>query len=109
MTTEPTDVVVALSTLPPAQAESIAETLVGERLAACVNLVAPVRSIYRWDGAIQKDAEILAVIKTTAARVDALIARLREIHPYQVPELIVLPIERGLPAYLDWVRAETAA
>jgi periplasmic divalent cation tolerance protein len=104
-----TSVVVALSTLPPTQAESIAEVLVGERLAACVNLVAPVRSIYRWDGAIQKDAEILAVIKTTAARVDALAARLREIHPYQVPELIVLPVERGLPAYLDWVRAEAAA
>ena len=108
MTTETTDVVVALSTLPPTQAESIAETLVGERLAACVNLVAPVRSIYRWDGAIQKDAEVLAVIKTTAARVDALTARLREIHPYQVPELIVLPVERGLTAYLDWVRAEAA-
>jgi periplasmic divalent cation tolerance protein len=103
-----THVVVALSTLPPAQAESIAETLVGERLAACVNLVAPVRSIYRWDGAIQRDAEVLAVIKTTAGRVDALTARLREIHPYQVPELVVIPVERGLPAYLDWVTTETS-
>jgi periplasmic divalent cation tolerance protein len=103
----PTDVVVALSTFPPADADRLAEALVGERLAACVNLVAPVTSVYRWEGAIERGAEVLAVIKTTADRVDALAARLRELHPYQVPELVVIPVERGLPAYLDWVRTET--
>jgi len=101
------DVVVVLSTMPPAAAEGLAETLVGERLAACVNLVGPVRSIYRWDGAIQKDDEILAVIKTTAARFDAMAARLRELHPYQVPEIVALPVGAGHAPYLDWVRAET--
>ena len=96
------------TTLPPAAAEGVAEALVGERLAACVNLVGPVRSVYRWDGAVQKEDELLAVIKTTAARRDALLARLRELHPYDVPEMLVMPVEHGLPAYLDWVRAETA-
>ena len=108
MNRDATDVLVLLSTLPPADADRIAEALVGERLAACVNLVGPVRSVYRWDGAITKDAELLAIIKTTAARRDALAARLRELHPYQVPELIELAVTGGLPAYLDWVRAETA-
>jgi len=102
------DVLVVLSTMPPALAERLAETLVGERLAACVNLVGPVRSIYRWEGAIHKDEELLAVIKTTAARADALIARLRELHPYQVPEILAVPVAQGLPAYLEWVRGETA-
>lgn len=102
------DVIVVLSTMPPAAAEAIAETLVGERLAACVNLVGPVRSIYRWQGEVQKEAEQLAVIKTTAARRDALIARLAELHPYDVPEILVLPVDHGLAGYLDWVRGETA-
>ena len=102
------DVVVVLSTMPPAAAEGLAETLVGERLAACVNLVGPVRSIYRWDGAVQKDEEILAVIKTTAARYDALAARLRELHPYQVPEIVALPVGAGHAPYLEWVRTMTA-
>lgn len=102
------DVIVVLSTMPPAAADAIAETLVGERIAACVNLVGPVRSIYRWDGAVHNEAELLAVIKTTAARRDALIARLRELHPYDVPEILVMPVDHGLAGYLDWVRAETA-
>src|SRR5436853_6952945 len=101
------DVVVVLSTMPPAAAEGLAETLVGERLAASVNLVGPVRSIYRWDGAVQKDEEILAVIKTTAARYDALAARLRELHPYQVPEIVAPPGGAGHAAYLEWVRTMT--
>ena len=99
------DVLVVLSTMPAAAAEQLAETLVGERLAACVNLVGPVRSIYRWEGAIQKDEEILAVIKTTAARYDALAERLRAVHPYQVPEIVALPVGAGHAPYLDWVRA----
>lgn len=103
----PSDVLVALSTLPPADADRIATALVEERLAACVNLVGPVRSVYRWQGAVQRDDEILAVIKTTSARLGALGERLRELHPYEVPELVALPVSAGLPAYLTWVRGET--
>jgi periplasmic divalent cation tolerance protein len=99
-------VVVVLSTLPPADADRIAGVLVDERLAACVNLT-PVRSVYRWQGAIQRDDEILAVVKTTAERAPALSARLRELHPYEVPEIVVLQVADGLPAYLAWVAAET--
>jgi periplasmic divalent cation tolerance protein len=102
------DVLVVLSTLPTDKAELIAETLVTERLAACVNLVGPVRSIYRWDGAIQKDTELLAVIKTTTARYEAMATRLRALHPYEVPEIIALPVGAGYPRYLDWVRTEVA-
>jgi periplasmic divalent cation tolerance protein len=101
------DVLVVFSTMPVDKAEAIAETLVTERLAACVNLVGPVRSIYRWKGAIEKDAEQLAVIKTTRARYDALVVRLRQLHPYEVPEIVALPVEAGHAPYLDWVRAET--
>ena len=108
MNRDAADVLVLLSTFPPADADRIAEALVTERLAACVNLVGPVRSIYRWDGALTKDTEQLAIIKTTAARRDALAARLRELHPYQVPELLELAVTGGLPAYLDWVRSETS-
>lgn len=101
------DVFVILSTLPPDHADRIAEALVGERLVACVNLTG-VRSIYRWEGAVQRDEEVLAIIKTTRERIEAVKARLRELHPYQVPELLALPVADGLPAYLDWVRTETA-
>ena len=102
------DVLVVLSTLPPDRADAIAEALVGERLAACVNLVGPLRSVYRWDGAIQKDTEVLAVIKTTTARFEALSTRLRTLHPYEVPEIIALPVDAGSTRYLDWVRGETS-
>ncbi len=100
------DVIVVLSTLPSAEAERIAEILVREQLAACVNLLSQVQSIYRWEGAVQKDEEVLALIKTTSVRADALFARLRELHPYQVPEILALSVERGLEAYLAWVRTE---
>ena len=100
---------VALTTAPDAEAAArIARVLVEERVAACANLVPQVRSIYRWQGRIEDDSEVLLVIKTRADRVDALAARLRALHPYEVPELVVLRVESGLDAYLDWVRAETA-
>jgi periplasmic divalent cation tolerance protein len=100
---------IALTTAPDAEvAARIARTLVEERVAACANLVSQVRSIYRWQGRIEEQSEVLLVIKTRADRVDALAARLRALHPYDVPELVVLPVETGLDAYLDWVRAETA-
>lgn len=86
-----------------ASARAIAETLVAERLAACVSQLPEVDSVYRWQGEIQRDRETLILIKSTASRVTALIARLRELHPYEVPEIIAVPITEGLPDYLSWV------
>jgi periplasmic divalent cation tolerance protein len=99
------DVAVALTTAPSNEvAERLACTLVDEGLAACVNLVPGVVSIYRWEGQRERAQEILCVIKTRLGAVDRLRARLVELHPYQVPELVVLEVTDGLPAYLGWVR-----
>ncbi len=87
------------------KAAELARTLVGERLAACVNLVPGVRSIYTWKGELCDDAEVLCVIKTRRDRVDALRARLPALHPYDVPELIVLEIVAGHTPYLEWIDA----
>ena len=100
---------VVLSTFPDAdKAAEIARVLVDERLAACVNLVPTVRSIYRWQGAIQDDAEALAVIKTTAERYPALASRLAELHPYDVPEILALPLDDGHAKYLAWLAGAVA-
>jgi periplasmic divalent cation tolerance protein len=97
-----------LTNLPDrAVAELIAHTLIGEQLAACVNILAPCRSVYRWNGAVQHDEEHPMLIKTTAERYPALEQALRAAHPYELPEIIAVPIERGLPAYLAWVAGET--
>lgn len=85
-------------------AQAIAETLVNERLAACVNRLAGISSTYRWQGAATTEREDLLLIKTTAGRLDALKARLLALHPYELPELIAIPVELGHAAYLDWVR-----
>jgi periplasmic divalent cation tolerance protein len=99
-----TDAVVLLVTAPSAEAAAVlARTLVEERLCACGNVVPAVRSIYRWEGKVHDDAEALLVLKTERRLVDAVKARLPEIHPYQVPELLVLPVEDGLAPYLEWV------
>lgn len=90
-------------------AEKLAEALVGERLAACVNILAPCRSVYRWNGAVQHDEEVPLLAKTSTERYAALEAAIRSKHPYEVPEIIALPIERGLPAYLAWVAEETTS
>jgi periplasmic divalent cation tolerance protein len=100
-------VVVVLSTFPSSEkAAEIARVLVDERLAACVNLVPAVRSIYRWQGAVHDDAEVLAIMKTTAERAAALRDRLVALHPYDVPEAIVLPVSDGHAPYLAWVIGE---
>src|SRR5678816_1250174 len=105
MAADSSDVRVALVTAPDdAVAASIARTLVEERLVACANLVANVRSIYRWQGSVEDQREVMLVLKTRADRVDALAERLRALHPYDVPELLVLGVETGLAPYLDWVR-----
>jgi periplasmic divalent cation tolerance protein len=99
-----TDCVVAMTTLPADfDARSLAEALVTDGLAACVALVPSIESIYTWEGVLQHDREQQVVIKTTRERVDALWTALRERHPYEVPEFLVLPVVDGNPSYLDWV------
>ena len=92
-----------------AAAERLADSLIKERLAACVNILAPCQSVFRWKSDIQHDEEYPLLIKTTEARYAELEAAIRAAHPYELPEIIAVPIERGLPAYLDWVATETAA
>jgi len=88
------------------QARHIGATLVDRRLAACVNLLDGVESIYRWQGAVHRDPEVLAIIKTKAATFPALEKALTELHPYEVPEVIALPVAAGTGPYLDWVREQ---
>ena len=100
--------VVVLSTVPDeATAERIAGALVEERLAACVNRVPGVGSVFRWQGAIERADEVLLVIKTHARRAPHVTQRLQELHPYEVPEILVIPVAAGLGAYLEWIRRET--
>ncbi len=90
-----------------ASAQTLATMLVAERLAACVNVLAPCRSVYRWQGAIESAQEVPLLIKTTTARYAELEAAIRTAHPYELPEIIAVPIAHGLPDYLNWVVTET--
>jgi len=102
------DALVVLVTVPsPDEAAQIARTLVEERLAACGNVVPAIRSIYRWEGRLQDDAEALLVLKTSRGRFEALRDRVLALHPYDVPEVLALPVEAGNAAYLAWIAAET--
>ena len=102
--------VVVLVTGPDAAAlASIAERVVDERLAACVNVVPHVRSVYRWHHDVEATQEALAIMKTTRPAVAALQRRVLDLHPYDLPEFIVLPVESGHPAYLDWVTDSISA
>jgi periplasmic divalent cation tolerance protein len=102
-------VVVLLATFPDdAVADRIARILVEEARVACVNVLPPVRSIYRWQGKVETASEVLVMMKTRRSNVDDVAARLKELHPYEVPELIALPVVAGLPAYLQWVMTETS-
>lgn len=85
---------------------ALARTLVEERLAACGNVLGGVRSVYRWSGTVEEGAEALAIIKTTAARLEALVARIRELHSYAEPEIVALPVAGGSASYLAWVAEE---
>ena len=99
-----------LTNLPDrAAAERLADALIEKRVAACVNILAPCRSVYRWKGAVQHDEEHPVLIKTTAERYPVLETAIRAVHPYELPEIIAVPIERGLPTYLAWVDTETKA
>jgi periplasmic divalent cation tolerance protein len=96
-------------TMPDAErATALARTLVDEGLAACVNVVPGVRSIYRWEGKVQEDDEVLCLIKTRPAIFDRVRRRILELHPYDVPEILAFTVDEGSPAYLDWLRAATA-
>ncbi len=103
-----TDALVVFVTTPtPERAAEIARALVEERLAACGNVVPGLRSIYRWEGKVQDEGEALLLLKTTRARFEALRERVLALHPYQVPEVIALPVEAGSGPYLAWIAGET--
>ena len=100
----PTPLLLILCTAPDRKtAERLAETLVEQGLAACVNFSAPITSVYRWQGKIEQSDEIQLSIKTTKARYQACESALRAIHPYELPEIIAVPVEQGLDDYITWV------
>jgi len=96
-------------TCPPDRAEALASALVEGRHAACVNILPKIRSVYRWKGEVQRDDEALLVIKTRAAAFDALKAAVLKLHPYELPEVIAVSVERGHQPYLDWVLENVSA
>ena len=91
-----------------AEADRIAEALVAERLAACVNILGAVRSVYRWQGAVERADEVAMIAKTTQALFDTLSARVRALHSYNTPAVVAWPIVAGDAAYLDWIGTEMA-
>jgi periplasmic divalent cation tolerance protein len=99
-------VIIILSTVPAAEAGRISEALVSERLVACVNAM-PVRSCYRWKGEICRDREELLIMKTRESLFARVMERVKELHPYEVPEILALPVWGGFAGYLEWVREET--
>jgi periplasmic divalent cation tolerance protein len=100
---------VVLVTAPAEAAETLAETLVVERLAACVACIDGVRSVYRWKGAVERSVEVQLVVKTSDAALARLVARLRELHPYEVPEIVAVDPSWVLPEYAKWVADETTS
>ncbi len=102
-----TDAVMVLSTAPPGEAAPIARALVEGRLAGCVQ-IATIRSVYRWKGEVEDEPEELLLIKTRRRLADAVTALIRDLHSYEVPEAVVIPLEGGSADYLAWLSAETA-
>jgi len=96
-----------LCTAPAEKADLIARLLVDERFVACVN-IQEIRSVFRWEGEVQVEDEMLLICKTTTGRREETFRRLREIHPYDVPEILALPVKDGDPRYCSWVRAEVS-
>lgn len=96
-----------LVTCPTGKAEAIAEGLVEDRVAACVNVVPALRSVYRWKDRVQKDEEALLIVKSTRDRFDALKKAVLARHPYELPEVIAIPVDRGHVPYIDWVVEST--
>ena len=101
------DVLLVLVTCPPDRAQAVADALVEERVAACVNVVTHLQSVYRWKGAVHRDAEALLLAKTTRDRFEALKQAVLRHHPYELPEVIALTVDRGHAPYLEWVVEST--
>ncbi|THF86200.1 divalent-cation tolerance protein CutA [Deinococcus sp. KSM4-11] len=95
---------VVMVTIPPERAHDLARTLVAEHLAGCVNVIGGVQSVYRWQGEIAEDPETLLLIKTSGERYPELEARIKSLHPYEVPEIIALQFDRALPEFQSWLR-----
>ena len=105
---KPQDVLLVITNVPDrATAERIADALVTEGAAACVNIMAECTSVYRWQGKIEHASEVPLLIKTTHSAYPRLEGALRKLHPYELPEIIALPVSAGLPEYLNWVATET--
>ena len=104
----PDAVVILVTAGSEAEAELIAKALVEEQLAACVNILSPVRSVYRWEGKVSDDREWLLLIKTRAERFAAVETKVKALHSYQVPEVIALPIVAGAEGYMRWLRESVA-
>jgi periplasmic divalent cation tolerance protein len=100
------EICVIYSTVPPSRSTDLAQRLLEKKAVACVNIM-PVRSLYRWNGESCDDEEHLLIIKTRKDLAGTVIRALREMHPYEVPEIIVLPVISGYPPYLEWVHGET--
>jgi periplasmic divalent cation tolerance protein len=103
-----TDALLVLTTLPSADAAAqVAKAVVGEKLAACANILPALRSIYRWQGKVEDENEVLVLLKTQKALFARLKERILALHPYEVPEVLAIPVEQGHGAYLDWIARET--
>jgi periplasmic divalent cation tolerance protein len=102
------EILLVFTNLPDrAAAEHVADTLVTEGVAACVNVLGECASVYRWQGKVERASEVPLLIKTTRAAYPRLESALRELHPYELPEIIALPVSAGLPEYLNWVAEQT--
>jgi periplasmic divalent cation tolerance protein len=102
------DYVLVLTTIPAeGDADNLARTLVTEQLVACVNVLPPMVSTYRWKGSVEQDRERQVIMKTTRDRVAALRARVKELHSYEVPEFVVIPVQEGSEEYLKWISEST--
>jgi periplasmic divalent cation tolerance protein len=105
----PTDAIVVLTTLASVdEAVTLIQALLERRLVACGNILPGVRSLYRWEGKVADEREVIVLMKTRAARLDALEMAFGELHPYKVPELLALPVSAGLHKYLEWIDDETS-
>ncbi len=99
---------VVLITTPPDKAEEISQKIIENKMAACVNIIDKVKSIYHWKGVVKKDAESLLIVKTATKKVESLIRFIRENHPHDVPEVVAITISEGNPDYLNWLDSETS-
>jgi periplasmic divalent cation tolerance protein len=105
---EPTALVVLTTLASEAEARRLAATLLQARVIACATILPGGRSLYRWKGDVKEEAEVVVLLKTDPSKWEALVSAVRAAHPYEVPELLALPVERGLESYLSWLKSEVA-